>query len=80
MAQISVPELTGGQSGESIVLDLDRSQVTVATVAIELDYIIHGEFIESLGKFKFEGDKLTLSITNLNFGSPPVILHGSIEK
>jgi len=46
----------------------------------ELDYIIQGEFIESVGRFKFKGSQMTLTITNLNFGNPPMVLHGSILK
>jgi CubicO group peptidase (beta-lactamase class C family) len=46
----------------------------------ELDYIIEGEFIESVGRFKFEGSQMTISITNLNYGGPPVKLHGSIAE
>lgn len=46
----------------------------------ELEYIIQGDFIESVARFKFEGGQMTLSITNLNFGGSPMILHGSIIK
>ncbi len=45
-----------------------------------LDYIIQGDIIESVGQFKFEGNQMTLKITNLNFGNPPIILHGSLIK
>jgi CubicO group peptidase (beta-lactamase class C family) len=43
----------------------------------ELDYIIRGDFIESVGRFKFEGRQTALTITNLNYGGPPMTLHGS---
>jgi len=43
----------------------------------ELDYIILSEFIESVGSFKFEGSRLTLTIKNLNFGYPPITLYGN---
>ena len=46
----------------------------------KLEYIIQGEFIESMGRFKFEGSRMTLTIINLNFGDRPMILHGNIEK
>jgi CubicO group peptidase (beta-lactamase class C family) len=46
----------------------------------ELDYIIQGDFIESVGRFKFEGSQMTLTIANLNFGGPPTTLHGSASK
>lgn len=42
----------------------------------ELDYIILGEFIESMGRFKFVGNQMTLTIKNLNYGYPPMTLHG----
>lgn len=46
----------------------------------KLDYIIQGEFIESVGRFKFEGSQMRLTIINLNFGNRPMILNGNIEK
>ena len=46
----------------------------------ELDYIILGDFIESVGRFKFDGSQMTLTITNMNFGGPPMKLHGSITE
>jgi CubicO group peptidase (beta-lactamase class C family) len=42
----------------------------------ELDYIILGEFIESLARFKFAEDGMTLTINNLNFGGPPLVIRG----
>ncbi len=52
----------------------------LAADEFELDYIIQGEFIESVGRFKFEGNQVILNITNLNFGGPPMKLHGSIAE
>jgi hypothetical protein len=52
----------------------------LAADEFELDYIIQGEFIESVGRFKFEGSQMILNITNLNYGGPPMKLHGSIAK
>jgi hypothetical protein len=52
----------------------------LAVDEFELDYIIQGEFVESVGRFKFKGSQMTLSITNLNFGGPPMKLHGSIAE
>jgi CubicO group peptidase (beta-lactamase class C family) len=46
----------------------------------ELDYIIQGDFIESVGRFKFEEDQMTLTIKNLNFGNLPMTLHGRIDQ
>lgn len=46
----------------------------------ELDYINQGVFIESVGRFKFEGSQMTKSITNLNYGGPPVKLYGSMAE
>ena len=46
----------------------------------DLDYIIQGEFVQSAAQFKFEGSQLKLAITNLNFKSLPLILHGSIPE
>jgi CubicO group peptidase (beta-lactamase class C family) len=52
----------------------------LAADEFELDYIIQGEFIESVGRFKFEGSQMILNITNLNYGGPHMKLHGSIAK
>jgi hypothetical protein len=48
----------------------------LAADEFELGYIIQGEFIESVGRFKFEGSQMTISITNLNYSGPPVKLRG----
>jgi CubicO group peptidase (beta-lactamase class C family) len=52
----------------------------LAASEFELDYIILGEFIESVGRFKFEGNQMTLTIKNLNFGGPPLVIHGRVDK
>ena len=44
----------------------------------EMDYMIHGEFIESTARFVFEGSQMKLTIKNLNFSDLPMTLHGSI--
>ena len=45
-----------------------------------LQYIIKGEFIESTARIEFEADKITLTIKNLNYSAPPMVLHGSVVK
>ena len=45
-----------------------------------LDYIIQGDLIESIGRFKYEDSHMAVKITNLNFNSQPVILQGRIMK
>jgi hypothetical protein len=52
----------------------------LASDEFELDYIIQGDFIESVGRFKFEEDQMTLTIKNLNFGNPPMTLHGRTDQ
>jgi hypothetical protein len=51
----------------------------LGTNEFQLDYIILGEFVESVGRFTFEEDKMTLSIQNLNFGGPPLVIHGRVS-
>jgi len=50
------------------------------SVEFYLDFIIQGDFIESVGHFNFDGSQITMTFTNLNYGGPPMILHGSIIK
>ena len=45
-----------------------------------LDYIIQGDLIQSMGRFRFEGGQMRLTISNLNYSSLPLILHGSIMQ
>ena len=42
-----------------------------------LHYIILGEFIESTAIIEFKENKITLTIKNLNFDSPSLILQGT---
>jgi CubicO group peptidase (beta-lactamase class C family) len=51
----------------------------LGTNEFQLDYIILGEFIESVGRFTFEEDEIKLSIQKLNFGGPPLVIHGRVS-
>lgn len=50
------------------------------TGEFELDYLILGDFIQSRGLFQFDGSRLTLAVTNLNYRYPPLILRGSAAE
>ena len=45
-----------------------------------LDYIIFGNFIRSEAWIQFVGDEMTVTINYLNWDSPPIILHGNVQK
>lgn len=45
-----------------------------------LDYIVFGDFIRSEARIEFEGDKMTVTITYLNWNNPPIVLHGSMQE
>jgi hypothetical protein len=45
-----------------------------------LDYIVFGDFIRSEARIKFDGDKITVTITYLNWNSPPIVLHGKMQE
>lgn len=45
-----------------------------------LDYITFGDFIHSEAWIRFEGNKITVSITYLNWNSPPIVLHGRVQE
>lgn len=45
-----------------------------------LDYIVFGDFIRSEARIKFEGNKITVTITYLNWNSPPIVLHGKVQE
>lgn len=42
-----------------------------------LDYIVFGDFIRSEARIVFDEDKITVTITYLNWNNPPIGLHGS---
>jgi hypothetical protein len=46
----------------------------------ELEYIILGDFIESTARVEFEADQITLTVKNLNFSAPALVLHGNTAK
>jgi CubicO group peptidase (beta-lactamase class C family) len=47
----------------------------------ELDYIIKGDFVTSLGSIEFPADRITVSVKLLNSNTPPLLLQGRlIEK
>ena len=45
-----------------------------------LDYIILGDFIRSEAWIQFEGDEIKIKINYLNWDSPPIMLHGNVQK
>jgi len=45
-----------------------------------LHYIIMGEFIESEGQLEFEDNRMTLTIKNLNYASPPLVIYGKASQ
>ncbi len=45
-----------------------------------LDYIVFGDFIRSEARIKFDENKITVTITYLNWNSPPIVLRGKIRK
>ena len=45
-----------------------------------LDYIVFGDFIRSEAQIKFDNEKITMTITYLNWNSPPIVLHGKMQK
>jgi hypothetical protein len=45
-----------------------------------LDYIIFGGFIRSEALIKYDGKKITVMITYLNWNSPPIVLNGSLQE
>ena len=45
-----------------------------------LDYIVFGDFIRSEARIKFDENKITVTITYLNWNSPPIVLGGKIRK
>jgi len=42
-----------------------------------LDYIVFGDFIRSEARIVFDEDKITVTITYLNWNSPPIVLRGN---
>lgn len=44
-----------------------------------LDYIVLGDFIRSEARITFEGDKIMVTITYLNWNSPPIVLRGKVQ-
>jgi len=44
-----------------------------------LHYILKGDFIESVGRIEFEGDRMTLAITSLNYSGPPLVVRGYVK-
>jgi hypothetical protein len=45
-----------------------------------LDYIVFGDFIRNEARIKFDGNKIAVTITYLNWNSPPIVLHGSMQE
>lgn len=45
-----------------------------------LHYIIRGDFIESVARIEFSDNRMTLTIKNLNYGGPPLVIHGNVKK
>lgn len=45
-----------------------------------LDYIVFGDFIRSEAGIKFEGEKIIVTITYLNWDSTPIILRGRVAE
>ncbi len=45
-----------------------------------MDYLILGEFIESVATIQFEADQIKVAITALNFSSQPQIIRGTLQK
>jgi hypothetical protein len=46
----------------------------------ELEYIILGDFIESTARVEFDVDQITLTVKNLNFSAPALVLHGNTAR
>jgi hypothetical protein len=45
-----------------------------------LQHILMGDFMESVGRIEFAGDRMTLSIKSLNYTNPPLVIHGSVKE
>jgi hypothetical protein len=45
-----------------------------------LNHILMGDFMESIGRIEFEDNRLTLTIKSLNYGNPPLVIHGRVKK
>lgn len=52
----------------------------VDSKTFHLDYIIFVDFIRSEALIEFDGDKIKLTITYLNWKNSPVVLHGSVHE
>lgn len=51
----------------------------IETDTFYLDYIVFGDFIRSEARIKFDGNKITVTISYLNLNSPPIVLHGKMQ-
>jgi hypothetical protein len=68
--------LTDSPNGRPIGL---RGQ-WIDSATFYLDYIVFGDLIRSEAQIKFDDNKITVTITYLNWKSPPIVLHGKTQE